>query len=50
MNVRRTTPLHRNRRVYRMKPEDLHPGASVMSADGHKLGSLSRIVINKVGR
>jgi sporulation protein YlmC with PRC-barrel domain len=30
-----------------MKPQDLHPGASVISADGHKLGSLSRIVVNK---
>ena len=30
-----------------MKHEDLHPGASVISADGHKLGSLSRVVVNK---
>jgi sporulation protein YlmC with PRC-barrel domain len=30
-----------------MKLEDLHPGASVISADGHKLGTLSRFVINK---
>ncbi len=30
-----------------MKLEDLHPGASVISADGHKLGTLSRFVIKK---
>lgn len=30
-----------------MKLEDLHPGTSVVSADGHKLGTLSRFVIKK---
>jgi uncharacterized protein YrrD len=30
-----------------MKLEDLHPGASVISADGHKVGTLSRFVIKK---
>jgi sporulation protein YlmC with PRC-barrel domain len=30
-----------------MNLEDLHPGASVISNDGHKLGTLSRFVINK---
>ena len=29
-----------------MKLEDLQPGASAISADGHKLGTLSRFVIN----
>lgn len=30
-----------------MKLEDLHAGAAVTSGDGHKLGTLSRFVINK---
>ncbi len=30
-----------------MKLEDLHAGAAVSSSDGHKLGTLSRFVINK---
>jgi sporulation protein YlmC with PRC-barrel domain len=30
-----------------MKLEDLRPGASVISADGHKLGTLSRFVVRK---
>lgn len=32
-----------------MNLEDLRPGVSVMSRDGHKLGTLNRFVINKDG-
>jgi uncharacterized protein YrrD len=35
------------RRKEAMNVEDLHPGASVQSSDGHKLGSLSRVVLDK---
>jgi uncharacterized protein YrrD len=37
----------RNEESARMKLEDLRAGAPVVSRDGHKLGTLSRFVINK---
>ena len=47
MNARMLRFRTNTGRYARMKLEDLHPGASVVSTDGHKLGTLSRFVIKK---